>query len=191
MFLCVPAGAVGSTLSGNATSLVSLVSFSSVVVTLGGKPTRRMTASPANGLVTAGLTNIWVSLPCSTAPRSMLRLRYGGAISMVARWLDTQTGPLAMPAFPMTAYFHLRTGAPPLALSGNSTSFCPSGMTTDDADPTPGGLYSGTTVIGALNPIARSATIFRFIDPPWTSGTFGSTIVSLNGTASVTTSNVS
>jgi hypothetical protein len=64
-------------------------------------------------------------------------------------------------------------------------------MTTDDADPTPGGLYSGTTVIGALNPAARSATIFRFIDPPWTSGTFGSTIVSLNGTASVTVSNVS
>src|SRR5205814_10671732 len=89
MFLCVPAGAAASTLSGNATSFVSLVSFSSCVVTLGGSPTRRMTASPANGLATAGLTNICVSLPCSTAPRSMFRLRYGGAISMVASWLDT------------------------------------------------------------------------------------------------------
>src|SRR4051812_24547851 len=191
MFLCVPAGAVGSTLSGNATSLVSLVSFSSVVVTLGGKPTRRMTASPANGLVTAGLTNIWVSLPCSTAPRSMLRDKYGGAISREAGWLAPQPGPLAMPAFPIPAYFPFRTGAPPFALSGNRTSFCPSGMMTDDAEPTPGGLYRGTTVIGALNPAARSATTFRFIDPPWTRGTFGSTIVSLNGTASVTTNSVS
>ena len=46
-------------------------------------------------------------------------------------------------------------------------------------------------MIGALNPAARSATIFRFIDPPWTSGTFGSTIEILNGTASVTASTVS
>jgi hypothetical protein len=45
-------------------------------------------------------------------------------------------------------------------------------------------------VIGALKPAARSATTFKFIDPPWTSGTFGSTIEILNGTASVTASTV-
>src|SRR6476660_766725 len=110
---------------------------------------------------------------------------------MVASWLETHTGPSLTGAVARTAYFHFRTGAPPLAFIGNSTSFCPSGITTDDADPTPGGLYSGTMVIGALNPTARSATIFRFIDPPCTSGTFGSTIETLNGTALVTASSVS
>ena len=59
---------------------------------------------------------------------------------MVASWLDTQTGPLAIGAVPSTTYFHFRTGAPPLAFIGKSTSVCPSGITTDDADPTPGGL---------------------------------------------------
>ena len=53
---------------------------------------------------------------------------------MVASWLDTQTGPLAIPALPRTAYFHLRTGTPPLAFIGKSTSLCPSGIVTDDAD---------------------------------------------------------
>ena len=49
----------------------------------------------------------------------------------------------------------------------------------------PAGCTAGTTVIGALKPGCRSATIFRFIDPLCTSGTFGSTIAILNGTSSV------
>jgi hypothetical protein len=70
----------------------------------------------------------------------MFKLKYGAAIWMFASWLDTQTGPFPTGAVPRTTYFHVRTGAPPLAFIGKRTSFCPSGITTDDADPTPGGL---------------------------------------------------
>ena len=56
------------------------------------------------------------------AARSMTKLRYGGAISMVANCDDTQTGPLPTTAVPSTAVFHLRTWAPPLAFIGSTVS---------------------------------------------------------------------
>src|SRR5439155_9157759 len=109
---------------------------------------------------------------------------------MVASCDETHAGPLPTVAVPSTAVFHLRTWALPAALIGISTSFWFSGMTTDDAEPTPGGLNSGRIVIGAVKPGLRSATIFRFIDPFCTSGAFGSTMLILNGTSSATATTV-
>ena len=59
-------------------------------------------------------------------------------------------------------------------------------MVAEPAELTPGGLNSGRMVIGALKPGLRSATILRFIEPFCTSGTFGSTMLILKGTSSVT-----
>src|ERR1700722_7382135 len=127
-----------------------------------------------------------VGLPCSVAARSIVNATYGGATSIVANCDDTHIGPLPTVAVPRTAVFHLRTWALPAALIGISTSFCFSGMTTDDAEPTPGGLKRGTMVIGAVKPGLRSAVILRFIDPFCTKGAFGSTMVILNGASSIT-----
>ena len=73
-----------------------------------------------------------VGLPCSDAARSIVNATYGGATSIVANCDDTHTGPLPTVAVPRTAVFHLRTWALPAAFIGISTSFCFSGMTTDD-----------------------------------------------------------
>src|SRR4051812_36494627 len=87
---------------------------------------------------------------------------------------DTMIGPLATPELPLTTSFQLLTSAP-LAFIGIRASFWPSGIVTPPDAPTPGGSHGKLTPIGALNPSLRWATILRFIDPPSTSGTFGST----------------
>src|SRR5262249_61492772 len=97
-----------------------------------------------------------------------------------------RTGPLPTVAVPTPAVRHFFGGAPPLAFIGSSTSLAPCGIVTDEAEPTPGGLYSGRIVIGAVKPALRSATILRFIEPFCTSGAFGSTMLIVNGTSSVT-----
>ena len=62
------------------------------------------------------------------------------------------------------------------AFIGMSASSFPSGMTMPPAEPTPGGFQGRYTAIAALKPALRIARTFRFIEPPRTSGTLGSTI---------------
>src|SRR5262249_35921466 len=138
-----PGGLVLSMATLNASSFVSLVISSTGAVTLGGRPSRVTLAVPAKGGVCCSLQYRSVVLPCSPAARSMAKLTEGGAISRVASWDETHTGPLPTGAVAITAVFHLRTWAFEAALIGNSTSFCPSGMVTPLAEPTPGGLNNG------------------------------------------------
>src|SRR5205807_7211634 len=110
----------------------------------------------------------------------------GGATSIVASCDDTHTGPLPTVATPRTAVFHLRTWAFGAALTTSVVSVWFAAMVAEVAELTPGGLNSGTMVIGAVKPGLRSATTFKFIEPFCTSGTFGSTMLILNGTSSPT-----
>src|SRR5262245_26632537 len=106
----------------------------------------------------------------------MLTATYGAATSIVASCDEVHIGPLPISLTARTAVFHLRAGALGAAFIGISTSVPFAGMLTADAEPTPGGFHSATTVIGAVKPGLRFATIFSCIEPFCTSGTFGSTI---------------
>ena len=66
------------------------------------------------------------------------------------------TEPLPTVAEPIAAIFHVRTSAPLLAVSGMITSACPSGIATELGEPTPGGLYSMYTEIGAVKSFLTS-----------------------------------
>src|SRR5207249_4199861 len=99
---------------------------------------------------------------------------------------ETRTGPLGPPAEPLTTTFQVLSSAPPLAFIGMTASVCPSGIDTPPDEPTPGGFHGKLTAIGALKPSLRWATTFRFIVPPRTIGTFGSTTSMENGASSVT-----
>src|SRR5258708_37652515 len=186
MLLCWPGGLVGSICTLKASSLASFVTSITGAVTLLGRPRSVTFAGPSKGVCCVTLQKRSVDLPCSAAALSILNVRKGGATSSVASCDETQTGPLPTVATPRTAVFHLRTWALAAALTGKSTSVAPSGMTTDAAEPTPGGLKMGVIVMGALKPGLRSATILRFIEPFCTRGTLGSTILILNGTSSAT-----
>ena len=59
-------------------------------------------------------------------------------------------------------------------------------MTRSGGDVTPGGFQSIFTVMGSSKPSWRSAMIFHAASPLWTRGTFGSTMRTVNGTASTT-----
>ena len=95
-------------------------------------------ASPANGLVAAGLTNICVSLPCSTAPRSMFRLSTAGR-SRCRESGGHPDRPAGDGRVPHHRVLPLPHRGPAVRVERNSTSFCPSGMTTDEAHRRPAG----------------------------------------------------
>ena len=63
-------------------------------------------------------------------------------------------------------------------------------MVASDCEVTPGGFQTMFNSIGSSNPFSRSTTTSSFIDPPWTSGTFGSTTRKRNGASFVTTTQI-
>src|SRR4051794_30202538 len=139
MLRCCPAGVVRSIVTLKARSLLSFVIVASGVVALKGRPTSFTLASPAKGALCVILQKISVSLPCSTAARSIAKTTNGGAISIVASCDDTQTGPLPTVATARTAVFHLRTCAFGAAFIGSTVSLAPAGMDAELAELTPGG----------------------------------------------------
>src|SRR5205823_5136964 len=132
------------------------------------------------------LQNSCVSLPCSTAGRSIVTVTAGGATSIANSSLDTHTRPLPASDDATIAVFHFRAAAFGAAFIASVASVASGPMVAALAMPRPGGIHSGVTVIGPLNPSARFATTFNWYDPFCTTGTFGSITSMLNGAASVT-----
>src|SRR5262249_53928696 len=140
MLRCVPAALFGCVVMLKANSFASLVNATSEAAVFAGRPMSFTAALPSNGVVVVTLQNICVGLPCSVAARSIAICTNGAAISSVNSCDETHIGPLPASAVATSAVFHLRTGAPPFALTSKKPSVCPSGIVMAVDDPTPGGL---------------------------------------------------
>ena len=139
----MPAGLALSVVSLKPISFVSLVMSTSAVVTLNGRPINFTLAGPRTALSVPLYRYRSVSLPCSTAARSMLIVTNGAATSSVANCDDVHSGPLPASARAITAVFHFLIWALAAALIVNVVSVAFAGMTADVAELTPGGLNSG------------------------------------------------
>src|SRR5204863_6787350 len=117
---------------------------------------------------------------------SILPETYGSPISSGTSGVETYTVPPFTVAQPSTAIFHLRNSALPEALSVQTPLIAPFAIVMSDDELTPGGFQIILRLIGSSNPESRRAFTFKFIEPPWTKGTLGSSMSILKGAASTT-----